>query len=396
MITHTEARERIGRLYERKVPEWAVLGAAAPVVDIPLHPPTQEKVLADPGAAAAWIKDWRVAERALGEGGQLVWESKQWANAGTQRMPARLVLTKPYDVAAFVSRKGHWQAAESRVVELRVLLECHQSDTGSATVEELTDVLRHRAKKIAGLAQSDYIRVRDSLEWLLNNPQPGIYPRQMPIRGVDSKWLEKHSSLVEPLYAAATGTASMGLLGPPGLIRLRFLDRELAPRGLRDFAAPAAELSRLNLVPGVVVVVENLQTLLALPEIPGAVAMHSAGYAARKLGNIAWLTQAPVLYWGDLDSDGFRILSMVRAQLGQTCSVMMDRATLAAHRDLAGPDRKDAPRALPEHLTGAERDGFTALEQLGRLRLEQERIPWEYAQEQLHRGLNQLPKPDMW
>ncbi len=395
MITPAEARERVARLYERKMPEWAALGAVEPVVDIPLHPPTQEKVLADPGSVADWIKDWRVAERGLGDGGRLVWESRQWANAGTQRMPTRLVLAEPYDAAAFVSRKGHWQAAESRAAELRILLNSHQ-DTDAAPVEQITDALRRRAKKIADLDQANYVRVRDALEWLLKNPQPGIYPRQMPIRGVDSKWLEKHSTLVDPLYAAAAGTSSLGLLEPPGLIRLRFLDPELAPGNLRDLAAPAAELSRMSVVPGSVVVVENLQTLLALPEIPGAVAVHSAGYAGRRLGDIAWLGDAPLLYWGDLDVDGYRILSAVRGQLPHTHSVMMDRTTLAAHRDLAGPDRKDAPRTLPDHLTGTERDGFAALEQLGGLRLEQERIPWEYALEQLHRGLSRLPKPDMW
>ncbi|NLS10814.1 hypothetical protein HGQ17_12595 [Nesterenkonia sp. MY13] len=395
MITPAEAQERVTRLYERKMPEWAVLGAAEPVVDIPLHPPTQEKVLADTKGAADWIASWRAAERSLGEGGRLVWESKQWANAGTQRMPSRLVLADPYDVAVFITRKGHWQAAESRTAELRVLLESHQAGTGLAPVEQISDVLRRRIKKIADLGQPNYVRVREALEWLLRNPQPGIYPRQMPIRGVDSKWLEKHSSLVEPLYAAAAATASLGLLQPPGLIRLRFLGPELAPGGLCDLAAPAAELSRLDLVPVGVVVVENLQTLLALPEIPGTVAIHSAGYAARKLGGIAWLAQAPVLYWGDLDVDGFQILSLVRAQLPQTHSVMMDRSTLTAHQDLGGPDRKDAPRTLPEHLTGVERDGFAALEQLGGLRLEQERIPWGYALEHLDHGLAALPKPDM-
>lgn len=391
MISLTEVQQKVSRLYERKLPEWVVFGAESPVVDMPLYPPTQDQVLKEPAAAADWIKDWRVVERGLGDGGRVVWAYRQWANAGTQRMPTRLVLDDPHDVASFTGSKGHWQAAESRIAELRALLETHRVSADSTSVESIPDVLRRRAKRCAALDQGEYVRVRDSLAWLLGNPRPGVYPRQMPIRGVDSKWLEKHSALVEPLYAAATGTGSLGLLESPGLIRLRVLDGSLAPGGLGDFAAPESQLSRLDLVPRAVVVVENLQTLLALPAMEGVVALHSAGYAAKKLTAISWLAQTPVLYWGDLDVDGFRILSTVRGALGQTQSVLMDRSTLKEHLDLAGRDRKDAPRAMPEHLTAAERDAFAALSEFGQVRLEQERIPWEYALGMLQSSLSRGP-----
>ncbi|WP_120006468.1 Wadjet anti-phage system protein JetD domain-containing protein [Nesterenkonia muleiensis] len=390
MVTPEDAAERIGRLYERKHPEWAVAGAAEPVVDIPLHPPTQEQVLAETTSAADWIAAWRRAERGLGDGGRVIWETRQWASAGSQRMPVRLVLAEPYDAAGFIRRKGHWQAAESRTAELAGLLGVHGAAPGSALVETVQEALRRRVKRIADLDQAEYLRVREALVWLLQNPQPGIYPRQMPIRGVDSKWLERHSALVEPLYASASGRPSLGLLTPPGLMRLRFLDPALAPGGITDLSSPPQELDRLAEQMWelrAVLVVENLQTLLALPRWDGVVAIHNSGYAVKALASIDWLHQAQILYWGDLDVDGFQMLSMIRQRLPQTTSALMDRATLKAHLDLAGPDRKDAPRAIPEHLTGAERDGFAALADHGGIRLEQERIPWEYALERLNQAL---------
>ena len=390
MVTPEQAAERIGRLYERKHSEWAVAGAAEPVVDIPLHPPTQEQVLAETKAAADWTALWKQTERRLGDGGQVVWETRQWANAGSQRMPVRLVLAEPDDAAAFIRRRGHWQAAESRTTELAGLLGAHGAAPGAALVEPVQEALRRRAKRIADLDHAEYLRLRAALVWLLQNPQPEIYPRQMPIRGVDSKWLEKHSSLVEPLIASASGSASLGLLKPPGLVRMRFLDPALAPGGLTGLSAPVQELNQLA---GqlwelrAVIVVENLQTLLALPQADGVAAIHSSGYAAKSLSSIEWLRQSPLLYWGDLDVDGFQILAMIRQALPQTTSVLMDRATLKEHLDLSGPDRKDAPRTVPEHLTGVERDACAALADYGGVRLEQERIPWEYALERLNQAL---------
>ncbi|MCI2266158.1 DUF3322 domain-containing protein [Sediminivirga luteola] len=389
MLPPSEAKEKLGRKYDQKVREWAVLGAENPVVDIPLHPPTQEQVLAQPAESAAWVRAWREAERSLTDGGRLVWASRKWANAGGQRIPTRLVLEKPSDVAAFISRKGHWRAAEQRAAELRHLL-TGQGNSGvssSSAAEEVQPVLHRLAAKIADLDRNEYVRLRDALAWLLKNPQPGIYPRQMPIRGVDSKWLEKRSSLVEPLYASAAGTADLGLLEPPRLIRMRLLDQALAPGLPRDLSTPVEELDALQLDIRASIVVENLQTVLALPPLPGVVALHGTGYTAHRVSSINWLAAAPLVYWGDLDADGYQILSRVRSHLPHTRSALMDRRTLTEHLDLAGPDRKDAPRSVMQHLTGTERDGFAALTEHGNLRLEQERIPWEYALKRLHEAL---------
>lgn len=388
MISVADAQEKVGRAYDRLFPEWALRGAEPPVVDIPLYPPTQQAALEAPREVQDWIQNWRIQERNFGPGARLNWESRQGGSVGSQRVPTGLVLQTPDQAAAFLDRSAHWKAAQNRCAELRSLLEGHARAPESAAVETVPDVLRRRMKKLTDLDRTEYLRLRDALSWLLENPTSGVYPRQMPIRGVDSKWLEQHASLVEPLYAVATGSTSLGLLEAPRLVRIRALDPALAPGGVGDFAAPVDEISRWDVTPAVVLMVENLHTFLALPELERTLAVHSSAYAARNLARIPWLSETRIIYWGDLDVDGFRILSMVRSVLGQTESALMDRATLTAHWDLAGPDRKDAPRGLPEHLTAAERDAFAALGEHGQLRLEQERIPWDYAVGRLHRMLN--------
>lgn len=162
-------------------------------------------------------------------------------------------------------------------------------------------------------------------------------------------------------------------------MRLRFLDGSLAPAGLRDLAAPASEIARLELRPRRIVVVENLETFLALPPLPGVVAVHGSGYAVDQLGAIGWIARADIVYWGDLDRDGFAILDRLRAHCAQVESVLMDEVTLLDHRDLWVPDpnhaRRAASTALPR-LTAGERATELRLRELGGVRLEQERLSW--------------------
>ena len=83
-------------------------------------------------------------------------------------------------------------------------------------------------------------------------------------------------------------------------------------------------------------------------------------------------------YWGDLDTEGFTILSAFRGLGYPARSVLMDEATLVRYRrfaieDTATPNRGDLP-----HLTQTEHDTWQGLlnDRWGRrLRLEQERIP---------------------
>ncbi|MCL7660007.1 DUF2220 domain-containing protein, partial [Klebsiella pneumoniae] len=66
-----------------------------------------------------------------------------------------------------------------------------------------------------------------------------------------------------------------------------------------------------------------------------------------------WIVGARVIYWGDLDSHGFAILNRLRSHLPEVESVLMDEATLLAHRDLWVPEPKPHAGSFA-HLTGTE------------------------------------------
>jgi hypothetical protein len=148
-------------------------------------------------------------------------------------------------------------------------------------------------------------------------------------------------------------------------------------------------LAGLNLPVDRVYIVENLQTGLAFGDLPGSALILRMGYGVDVLARIPWISRAECVYWGDLDTHGLRILSRARALLPQVTSILMDEETLLAHESLWGEE--------PEQTSDVELPALTPVEQLlyrqlkqhhwgTNVRLEQERIPWEYAWKALLRG----------
>jgi hypothetical protein len=83
-----------------------------------------------------------------------------------------------------------------------------------------------------------------------------------------------------------------------------------------------------------VFVVENESAGLAFPPMPGSVVVLGLGHAVSLIAAARWLADCEVHYWGDLDTHGFAMLDRLRASLPLARSLLMDRATLLAHRPL--------------------------------------------------------------
>ncbi len=230
---------------------------------------------------------------------------------------------------------------------------------------------------ILALAEGDFGTLLDVVEWLATNDVARLRPRQLPIRGIDTKWFGAHRGLVTEFLAALT-SREPGIVDSDALIRVRVLDPTLAPGEILDFAAPASELDARAYRPRVTFVFENVESVLAMPPWPGAIAIHGAGYAVNLLEQIAWVRESRVIYWGDLDSHGFAILHRLRTHLPDVTSTLMDEATLLAHRDLWVKESRPH-RGLFASLTAGEQLALDLLRSEDDTRLEQERIPWSAA-----------------
>ena len=85
---------------------------------------------------------------------------------------------------------------------------------------------------------------------------------------------------------------------------------------------PSTILRRLPIQPERVFVFENLATVLAMPDVPGAIAVHGGGHRVDLVARLPWAQR--VTYWGDLDSHGFAILNRLRARGVDATSALMD------------------------------------------------------------------------
>lgn len=360
LVTLAQLRIRAARLWERDGRRWAAGDVESAIIDIPLHPPTEQDMLRNYTGTEAWVKSWRQVPSQV----EVTWEHRRWSR-GEQDVPTRVRVAGAASIADLAFATDQWRRWRTRADELIAVL---------GTPDRLRPALTTHARTIGELDTTDFHRLRDVAKWLQSNPASGRFVRELPIRGIDSKWLERHRSLVEALV----GSDRLGLRQAPELVRVRFLDPSLSSIGLIDLTAPLAEITRLAVDPRRVLIVENLQTFLALPERPGVIAVDGHGNVASRLAEIEWIVSAQCVYWGDLDSHGLRILSQARGVGLRLDSCLMDAETLLTFRDLWIPEPRPFRGELPS-LTPSERETLRLLREEGNIRLEQERISWDYA-----------------
>ncbi|MGA7689755.1 MAG: Wadjet anti-phage system protein JetD domain-containing protein [Jiangellales bacterium] len=212
---------------------------------------------------------------------------------------------------------------------------------------------------------ADWVAVLAVAEWLRSHPSPHVYVRQVDLPGVHTKIVERHRQTIAALVDDGRPRARMstmrafeaayGFRSRPARVRFRALDPATAPvPGLLDVTVGVDELAGMSPRVRRVVVVENEVSMLAFPQMAGALAIWGAGNQAPELlGPIGWLHAVDVHYWGDIDTHGFAILDRLRAVLPNVASMLMDRATLLEHRDRWGREAEQARRDL-EHLTDDE------------------------------------------
>lgn len=158
--------------------------------------------------------------------------------------------------------------------------------------------------------------------------------------------------------------------------------------GVGDITAPVEDLAGIHLPASQVFIVENLQTGLAMSDMPGAVVFMRLGYNVDVLARLPWLTHAKCIYWGDLDTHGFSILHRARSYLPCLQSVLMDEDTLLRHKALWVDEKEQHSAAELALLTVAEQLLYRDLKQQRwgqNVRLEQERIDWDTAWSALQR-----------
>ncbi len=185
-----------------------------------------------------------------------------------------------------------------------------------------------------------------------------------------------------------------GLKKAEDLIRFRILDSEIAKNGfsgLTDLSVPIHEFRSLCLEKCDIVFLfenktnfSNIYNFLTIPLLRGAIAIFGKGWGVGSLKSCEWLKTKRLLYWGDLDVQGFEILSSLRETFPKTESFLMDRNTFFKFQEFAVDGVPGRISNLP-FLNEEERATWELLSSLqGQNRLEQEKIPNWFVQNCIH------------
>lgn len=315
------------------------------------------------------------AKVTLGYGYRIDFELVAHRQLGEQHLPRRIYFETEQDFLRFI---GKLREATQFKQLAQQALERHP-----ALAEVLHDKPRWLLDNLAV-----WHKLLSVADWFIAHPRPDIFIRQIDLPGIDSKFIEQHKTQLTVLLDALLLPSTIkreaksfeqryGVRFDQHLIRFRLLDTSIAVAGLTDLTLPLEDFCHLELPLEYVFITENKVNGLAFPAFPGSIVIFSLGYGVGSLAEAGWLKTKRIIYWGDLDTHGFAILSRLRETFPHVESMLMDSTTLAENRTLCVTEASPA-KEIPTFLTDAERATFNSLlspEGIA-LRLEQERIPF--------------------
>ena len=318
----------------------------------------------------------------------LSYQEFDFKSMGKQRLPVSVVIQTQEELLRLLGK----------LQEFKEFVEVYRE-----SVEAFTSLkLLFLQKPNLLLQNRDIVRkVLTISKFLLQNPQPNIYIRELPIKGLDTKFIEKNRVVVDSFLENVLDKSNYdtsitrlldngfekkyGLKYELPLVRFRILDEDLCIQGLSDMSLTTEEFEALNLECENIFIVENKITMLSFMDMKNSIVIFGNGYGAGRIKNAKWLESKNIYYWGDIDMDGFAILSQVRGYFPQTKSLMMDDATIREFSDLAVASSERSFKNL-ECLTQDERVIYERLfsDYYGNnFRLEQEKILLNYVGEKI-------------
>jgi hypothetical protein len=310
---------------------------------------------------------------------------------GVQRLPKQVCFTTFEDYLRFVGKEREYKLF-SQSYDYIIN---HQPRLRTWLAKHTGNILEYQKKWPGLLKVCDYF---------LENPKPNKYIRELAISGVDSKFIEQHKSILTmllnelllPEWIIETSVANrrhefevrFGLKYIEPVIRFRILDKLICIGDgnnewftrITDYTVTRSEFVRLNIPCSRIFITENKINGLSFPDVDGAIIIFGLGYGIETLKDIAWFTNKDIIYWGDIDTHGFAMLSQLRSYYPQVRSILMNLPTLNSCRDMwvSEPVHTRCTAKLP-YLSTAEQETYQILlsNKLGEhIRLEQERISY--------------------
>jgi len=317
-----------------------------------------------------------------GYGYTLAFQQVKTKYLGTQDLPTTIYFDTEQDLLKYLSKEKEvilFKENQEKIISTFPILK-------EWTIQNPSKIIQHPAEWDNLLKVCQYFK---------QTPVPNLYIRELPV-GVHTKFIERNQSILGELldnlipeyvnHQEKTFEKRFNLKTSEKLVRFKILDKEISRvffSGIDDIAIPVSQFEKLNLPVKKVIIVENkttLYTTLTLPKMDKAIAIFGSGYSVSHLKQALWLNNIELLYWGDIDVQGFEILSQFRGYFPQTKSILMDKATF----DIYFEDDIGTPShiSIQLNLTAAEQELYSLLK-ANQWRLEQEKIPLGYVNDWL-------------
>lgn len=320
-----------------------------------------------------------LSKEVKGYGYTIVWKTIKTKLLGTQDLPSRITFETADDYERFLQKK-------KEVADFR---------RDAARISEKFPKLQHWIEKYPQKVienSEDWADIGKVLDYFLKNPQPQLYIRELPIE-VHTKFIEQHKALIGELLDIVIKEyintnekefeKRYNLRYDEPLVRIRLLDRTLATKffnGMDDITIPVSQFLKLHIPITKAFVVENKVNFLTFPLIPNSIVIWGKGYGVASIKDSELLKSIDLIYWGDLDAQGFEILSQFRSYFAHVKSLLMDKATFDNYfeKEYGTPSKI----SVKLNLTTEEEELYQYIK-VNNYRLEQEKIPQRYVIEQL-------------
>ncbi len=349
-------------------------GDAFEPVRVPARAPSAADLIERTAEVQAWAARFRT-DAARRPGVQVDDKTLRGRSVGANDVPAAIRFDSFADLVTALKVEADVASFDSAVAMTEAVLP-----------EALDWASDHPLKVVA--SASIWPQLLAALRWVVDHDVTELDLRHIDAPGVDSKFLVEHRNIVRPLLDEVLPDERVhmefndldkryGFRPRPSYVRLRTLGNDvgIAPY-FTELEVRVDELSALPLPISNVYVVENRATFNAFPDSADSIVVFGGGYAVTSLAPVDWLLERRLIYWGDIDTHGFRILSRLRGLFPHCTSMLMDAETLEANLERVVSEPSPLTEHL-EHLSPAEARLYRDLREdryAKAVRLEQERI----------------------
>lgn len=373
MIQPDEIRRKSENLYPKFLSAW-LAGESY----FPHNVPCTKELDANLATASQSVQRLRAESKEIrGFGYSIEWEQRNSRAYGRNEFPRRVFFESEQDFLRLVGKEREFSVFADAVNRVR-----SRFPVLDAWVRSHPKEMNDCATEIDGLLHV--------VDYLVAHPRPGVFARELPLN-VDTKFIERNERILQ---------SWLDLVLPPHEIRadeehfhrrfgfrysdshllIRFLDPQIQQESgcpWSECCVPLHAIASQPIVADRILIVENKVNLLTLPPLPRTLALGGVGNSVTDLRYANWLPSVEIWYWGDIDVDGFTILSRLRTMFTNVRSLFMDLQTVAEWRKSIATAGNGRGGQTPVNLTSNEAAAFQQCAKEN-LRIEQERFPHIY------------------